>query len=153
MVSFFLLAGKKKKRKRRRSMRLGGLLFPFSFFLFFFLPGDGEKKKRSTRKTIRMEEKIKHDTKIKATWRERECPVSVGLSGQGDLQPPPTPHLCSFYDPGREGKGAGVGGAWAWKDSPPKWALGRPLYGWQAPCTPGSYKATGSGGQSECESR
>lgn len=26
-------------------MRLGGLLFPFSFFLFFFLPGDGEKKK------------------------------------------------------------------------------------------------------------
>lgn len=71
-------------------MRLEGLLFPFSFFLFFFLPGDGEKKKQSTRKTIQMKEKIKHDTKIKATWRERECPVSVGLSGQGG--PPTTPH-------------------------------------------------------------
>lgn len=76
-------------------MRLGGLLFPFSFFLFFFLPGDGEKKKRSTRKTIQMEEKIKHDTKIKATWRERECPVSVELSGQGG-PPTPPPHLPSL---------------------------------------------------------
>lgn len=61
-------------------MRLGGLLFPFSFFLFFFFREAERKKKQSTRKTIRMKEKIKHDTKIKATWRERECPVSMGLS-------------------------------------------------------------------------
>lgn len=58
-----------------------------------------------------MEEKIKHDTKIKATWRERECPVSVGLSGQGGLQPPSHTHTHPHdpHDLVREGGKVMVG--------------------------------------------
>lgn len=149
---FFSSCREKKKKEKEEKHEAGRAAFSFFFFSFFFSSGRRREKKTVNEKNNSDggENKTRHKNQ---SHLERECPVSVGLSGQGDLQPPPTPHLCSFYDPGREGKGAGVGGAWAWKDSPPKWALGRPLYGWQAPCTPGSYKATGSGGQSECESR
>ena len=114
-------------------MRLGGLLFPFSFFLFFFLPGGGEKKKQSTRKTIQMKEKIKHDTKIKATWRERECPVSMGLSWQAGS--PPSTHPTSLAETeglGREETGPG-------RPLPPKGAVEKPLSRRLRPsCTPHS---------------
>lgn len=110
-----------------------GYFFPFSFFLFFFLPGGGEKKKQSTRKTIQMKEKIKHDTKIKATWRERECPVSMGLSWQAGS--PPSTHPTSLAEPeglGREETGPG-------RPLPPKGAVEKPLSRPHRPsCTPHS---------------
>ena len=92
----FFSSCRKKKKEKEEKHESGRAAFSFFFFSFFFLPGGGEKKKRSTRKTIQMEEKIKHDTKIKATWRERECPVSAGLSRQEGYPTPPPP-TASLY--------------------------------------------------------
>ena len=96
LVSFFFFLPEKKKEKEEKH-EAGRTAFSFFFFSFFFLPEGGEKKKQSTRKTIRMKEKIKHDTKIKATWRERECPVSMGLSWQAGSPPSTLSH-----EPGRD---------------------------------------------------
>lgn len=111
-----------------------------------------------------MEEKIKHDTKIKATWRERECPVSAGLSGQrGPPAPPPTPcpHPVSLAEKG--GGGAGPGPR---RNLPPKWAVERHLSSPSPPSCPPPQQPPyiwlsswilrgkwGSGGQSQSRSR